>query len=104
MTQELETTILGQGIGLLRGLKSIAEMQYLDYLLYAFQTMADDIATLHYRTHGGQISPVIIRTRGHRLEGIWHSISPMGMIIHGTRGVNICVPRKGQKQLDSIIR
>ena len=68
-------------------------MQYLDYLLYAFQTMADDIATLHYRTHGGQISPVIIRTRGHRLEGIWHSGSPMGMIIHGTRGVNICVPR-----------
>ena len=89
-----ETTILGQGIGLsLRGLKPIAEMQYLDYLLYAFQTMADDIATLHYRTHGGQISPVIIRTRGHRLEGIWHSGSPMGMIIHGTRGVNICVPR-----------
>ena len=93
-----ETTILGQGIGLsLRGLKPIAEMQYLDYLLYAFQTMADDIATLHYRTHGGQISPVIIRTRGHRLEGIWHSGSPMGMIIHGTRGVNICVPRNMTK-------
>ncbi len=89
-----ETTILGQGIGLsLRGLRPIAEMQYLDYLLYAFQTMADDIATLHYRTNGGQISPVIIRTRGHRLEGIWHSGSPMGMIIHGTRGVNLCVPR-----------
>tara|TARA_B110000240_G_scaffold172267_1_gene197157 strand:- start:3056 stop:5479 length:2424 start_codon:yes stop_codon:yes gene_type:complete len=89
-----ETTILGQGIGLsLRGLRPIAEMQYLDYLLYAFQTMADDIASLHYRTHGGQISPVIIRTRGHRLEGIWHSGSPMGMIIHGTRGVNLCVPR-----------
>ena len=89
-----ETTILGQGIGLsLRGLRPIAEIQYLDYLLYAFQTMADDIATLHYRTNGGQISPVIIRTRGHRLEGIWHSGSPMGMIIHGTRGVNLCVPR-----------
>jgi 2-oxoisovalerate dehydrogenase E1 component len=93
-----ETTILGQGIGLsLRGLRPIAEMQYLDYLLYAFQTMADDIATLHYRTHGGQISPVIIRTRGHRLEGIWHSGSPMGMVIHGTRGVNLCVPRNMTK-------
>ena len=89
-----ESTILGQGIGLsLRGLRPIAEIQYLDYLLYAFQTMADDIASLHYRTHGGQISPVIIRTRGHRLEGIWHSGSPMGMIISGTRGVNLCVPR-----------
>jgi pyruvate/2-oxoglutarate/acetoin dehydrogenase E1 component len=93
-----EITILGQGIGLsLRGLRPIAEIQYLDYLLYAFQTMADDIATLHYRTHGGQISPVIIRTRGHRLEGIWHSGSPMGMIIHGTRGVNLCVPRNMTK-------
>ncbi len=89
-----ETTILGQGIGLsLRGLRPIAEIQYLDYLLYAFQTIADDIASLHYRSHGGQISPVIIRTRGHRLEGIWHSGSPMGMIISGTRGVNLCVPR-----------
>ncbi len=84
-----EATILGQGIGMsLRGLRPIAEMQYLDYLLYAFQTMADDIASLHYRTHGGQSAPVIIRTRGHRLEGIWHSGSPMGMIISGTRGVN----------------
>ena len=93
-----ETTILGQGIGMsLRGLRPIAEMQYLDYLLYAFQTMADDIASLHYRTHGGQISPVIIRTRGHRLEGIWHSGSPMGMVIHGTRGVNLCVPRNMTK-------
>ena len=93
-----EATILGQGIGLsLRGLRPIAEIQYLDYLLYAFQTMADDLATLHYRTHGGQISPVIIRTRGHRLEGIWHSGSPMGMIINGTRGVNICVPRNMTK-------
>ncbi|SVE03870.1 uncharacterized protein METZ01_LOCUS456724, partial [marine metagenome] len=93
-----EATILGQGIGLsLRGLRPIAEIQYLDYLLYAFQTMADDLASLHYRTHGGQISPVIIRTRGHRLEGIWHSGSPMGMIINGTRGVNICVPRNMTK-------
>ena len=93
-----ESTILGQGIGLsLRGLRPIAEIQYLDYLLYAFQTIADDIASLHYRTHGGQISPVIIRTRGHRLEGIWHSGSPMGMIIHGTRGVNLCVPRNMTK-------
>ena len=93
-----EITILGQGIGLsLRGLRPIAEIQYLDYLLYAFQTMADDVATLHYRTHGGQISPVIIRTRGHRLEGIWHSGSPMGMVIHGTRGVNLCVPRNMTK-------
>ena len=93
-----EATILGQGIGLsLRGFRPIAEIQYLDYLLYAFQTMADDLATLHYRTHGGQISPVIIRTRGHRLEGIWHSGSPMGMIINGTRGVNICVPRNMTK-------
>jgi len=93
-----ETTILGQGIGLsLRGFRPIAEIQYLDYLLYAFQTMADDVATLSYRTHGGQISPVIIRTRGHRLEGIWHSGSPMGMIIHGTRGMNVCVPRNMTK-------
>jgi len=81
----------------LRGLRPIAEIQYLDYLLYAFQTMADDIASLHYRTHGGQTAPVIIRTRGHRLEGIWHSGSPMGMIIHGTRGVNLCVPRNMTK-------
>jgi len=93
-----ETTILGQGIGMsLRGLRPIAEIQYLDYLLYAFQTMADDMASLHYRTHGGQTAPVIIRTRGHRLEGIWHSGSPMGMIIHGTRGVNLCVPRNMTK-------
>ncbi|NQZ55765.1 MAG: transketolase, partial [Candidatus Nitrosopelagicus sp.] len=93
-----ETTILGQGIGMsLRGLRPIAEIQYLDYLLYAFQTMVDDIASLHYRTYGGQIAPVIIRTRGHRLEGIWHSGSPMGMIISGTRGVNLCVPRNMTK-------
>ncbi len=89
-----EATIIGQGIGLaLRGLRPIAEMQYLDYVIYGFQPMVDDISSLHYRTHGGQISPIIIRTRGHRLEGIWHSGSPMGMIIHGTRGINICVPR-----------
>jgi 2-oxoisovalerate dehydrogenase E1 component len=89
-----EATILGQGIGLaLRGLRPIAEIQYLDYLLYCFQGMSDDLASLRYRTAGGQASPVIIRTRGHRLEGIWHSGSPMGMIIHGIRGIHVCVPR-----------
>jgi pyruvate/2-oxoglutarate/acetoin dehydrogenase E1 component len=89
-----EATIVGQGIGLaLRGLRPIAEIQYLDYLLYALETMSDDIATLHYRTKGGQKCPLIIRTRGHRLEGIWHSGSPMGMIIHALRGINILVPR-----------
>ena len=89
-----EATIIGQGIGLsLRGLRPIAEMQYLDYVIYGFQPMVDDISSLYYRTHGQQISPLIIRTRGHRLEGIWHSGSQMGMIIHGTRGMNLCVPR-----------
>ena len=89
-----EATIIGQGIGLsLRGLKPIAEMQYLDYVIYGFQTMVDDIASLHYRTHGGQITPLIIRTRGHRLEGIWHSGSPMGMLLNGTKGMYLCVPR-----------
>jgi pyruvate/2-oxoglutarate/acetoin dehydrogenase E1 component len=89
-----EATIIGQGIGLsLRGLKPIAEMQYLDYVIYGFQPMVDDIASLHYRTHGGQITPLIIRTRGHRLEGIWHSGSPMGMLLNGTRGMYLCVPR-----------
>ncbi len=89
-----EATIVGQGIGLaLRGLRPIAEIQYLDYLLYALQTLSDDLATLHYRTKGGQKAPVIIRTRGHRLEGIWHSGSPMGMIIHALRGIHVCVPR-----------
>lgn len=89
-----EATILGQGIGMaLRGLRPIAEIQYLDYLLYCFQTLSDDLATLRYRTKGGQTAPVIIRTRGHRLEGIWHSGSPMGMIINGVRGVHVCVPR-----------
>lgn len=89
-----EATILGQGIGLaMRGLRPIAEIQYLDYLLYALQIMSDDLATVHYRTKGGQKAPVIIRTRGHRLEGIWHSGSPMGAIIHSLRGIYVCVPR-----------
>tara|TARA_B100000900_G_C20596890_1_gene723810 strand:- start:1734 stop:4157 length:2424 start_codon:yes stop_codon:yes gene_type:complete len=89
-----EATIIGQGIGLsLRGLKPIAEMQYLDYVIYGFQPMVDDISSLFYRTHGGQITPLIIRTRGHRLEGIWHSGSQMGMLINGTRGIYLCVPR-----------
>lgn len=89
-----ETTIIGQGIGMaLRGLRPIAEIQYLDYLIFALQTLSDDLATLHYRTKGGQKSPLIIRTRGHRLEGVWHSGSPMGMIIHSLRGLNILVPR-----------
>ncbi len=89
-----ETTIVGQGIGMaMRGLRPIAEIQYLDYLLYALQIMSDDLATVQYRTKGGQKAPLIIRTRGHRLEGIWHSGSPMGMIVHALRGVNICVPR-----------
>lgn len=89
-----ENTILGQGIGLaLRGLRPIAEIQYLDYILYCFQGMSDDLASLHYRTAGGQAAPVIIRTRGHRLEGIWHAGSPMGMILNGIRGIHLCVPR-----------
>jgi pyruvate/2-oxoglutarate/acetoin dehydrogenase E1 component/TPP-dependent pyruvate/acetoin dehydrogenase alpha subunit len=89
-----EQTIMGQGIGLaLRGLRPIAEIQYLDYLLYGLQTLSDDLATLHYRTSGLQSCPMIIRTRGHRLEGIWHSGSPMGMIINSLRGLYVCVPR-----------
>jgi pyruvate/2-oxoglutarate/acetoin dehydrogenase E1 component/TPP-dependent pyruvate/acetoin dehydrogenase alpha subunit len=89
-----ENTIIGQAIGAsLRGLRPIAEIQYLDYLIYALQVMSDDIATLQYRTKGGQKAPVIIRTRGHRLEGIWHSGSPMGMIIHAVRGIHVLVPR-----------
>jgi len=89
-----ETTILGQGIGMsLRGLRPIAEIQYLDYLMYCFQTLSDDVATVRYRTKGGQAYPLIVRTRGHRLEGIWHAGSPMGMIIHGLRGMHVCVPR-----------
>lgn len=88
-----EATILGQGIGMaLRGLRPIAEIQYLDYLLYCFQGLSDDLATVHYRSAGGQKAPVIIRTRGHRLEGIWHTGSPMGMIINGIRGIHVCVP------------
>jgi len=89
-----EATIMGQAIGLsMRGLRPIAEIQYLDYLLYALQIMSDDLATVQYRTKGGQKAPVIIRTRGHRLEGIWHSGSPMGMIINSVRGIHVCVPR-----------
>lgn len=89
-----EATIMGQGIGLaMRGLRPIAEIQYLDYLLYGLQILSDDLATLQYRTKGGQKSPLIIRTRGHRLEGIWHSGSPMGMIINALRGIHILVPR-----------
>ena len=88
-----EATILGQGIGMaIRGLRPIAEIQYLDYLLYCFQGLSDDLATIRYRTKGGQAAPVIVRTRGHRLEGIWHAGSPMGMIVHGLRGVHVCVP------------
>ncbi len=89
-----EATIVGQAIGLaLRGLRPIAEIQYLDYLLYALQIMSDDLATIQYRTKGGQKAPVIVRTRGHRLEGIWHSGSPMGMIVNSVRGIHVCVPR-----------
>lgn len=89
-----EATILGQGIGMsLRGLRPIAEIQYLDYLLYCFQSLSDDVSTLRYRTAGGQAYPLIVRTRGHRLEGIWHSGSPMGVLINGLRGMHICVPR-----------
>jgi pyruvate/2-oxoglutarate/acetoin dehydrogenase E1 component/TPP-dependent pyruvate/acetoin dehydrogenase alpha subunit len=89
-----EASIMGQGIGMaLRGLRPIAEIQYLDYLLYGLQPLSDDLASLQYRTKGGQKCPLIIRTRGHRLEGIWHAGSPMGMIINALRGVNICVPR-----------
>jgi len=89
-----ECTILGQGIGLaLRGLRPIAEIQYLDYLLYAIQIMSDDLACLQYRTKGGQKAPVIVRTRGHRLEGVWHAGSPMGMILGSLRGIHVLVPR-----------
>jgi pyruvate/2-oxoglutarate/acetoin dehydrogenase E1 component/TPP-dependent pyruvate/acetoin dehydrogenase alpha subunit len=89
-----EATILGQGIGLaMRGLRPIAEIQYLDYILYCLQGLSDDLATLHYRTKGGQKAPVIVRTRGHRLEGIWHSGSPMAGIINLVKGINVLVPR-----------
>ena len=93
-----EASILGQGIGMaMRGLRPIAEIQYLDYLLYAIQIMSDDLATLQYRTAGKQKAPLIIRTRGHRLEGIWHSGSPMGMIINSIRGIHVLVPRNMTK-------
>lgn len=93
-----ECTIIGQGIGMaMRGLRPIAEIQYLDYLLYAIQVMSDDLATVQYRTKGGQKAPLIISTRGHRLEGIWHSGSPMGMIVNSVRGINVCVPRNMMK-------
>ncbi len=89
-----ECTIVGQAIGMaMRGLRPIAEIQYLDYILYALQIMSDDLATLRWRTEGGQKAPVIVRTRGHRLEGIWHSGSPMAGIIHLVRGIYVCVPR-----------
>jgi len=89
-----ELTIMGQGIGLaMRGLRPIAEIQYIDYMLYGLQTLSDDAATMHFRTKGLQSCPIIVRTRGHRLEGIWHSGSPMGMLVHSLRGFVICVPR-----------
>jgi len=89
-----ELTIIGQGMGLaLRGLRPITEIQYLDYLLFALEPLSDDVCTTHYRTKGQQSVPLIVRTRGHRLEGIWHSGSPMGMIINSLRGMYVCVPR-----------
>ncbi len=89
-----ELTIIGQGIGLaLRGLRPIAEIQYLDYLLYGLQPLSDDVCTTHFRTAGQQSCPLIVRTRGHRLEGIWHSGSPMGVVINALRGMYVCVPR-----------
>jgi 2-oxoisovalerate dehydrogenase E1 component len=89
-----ECTIIGQGIGLaLRGLRPIAEIQYLDYFIYALQILSDDLACLQYRTKGGQKAPLIIRTRGHRLEGVWHAGSPIGMILHSLRGIYLLVPR-----------
>ena len=89
-----EATIIGQGMGLaMRGLRPIAEIQYLDYLLYSITVLSDDLASLSYRTRGGQRAPLIIRTRGHRLEGIWHSGSPLGFILNAMRGIHICVPR-----------
>jgi pyruvate/2-oxoglutarate/acetoin dehydrogenase E1 component len=93
-----ECTIIGQGIGMaMRGLRPIAEIQYLDYLLYAIQLLSDDLSTLQYRTKGGQKAPLIVSTRGHRLEGIWHSGSPMGMIVNSLRGMHVCVPRNMTK-------
>jgi pyruvate/2-oxoglutarate/acetoin dehydrogenase E1 component len=89
-----ELTIMGQGIGMaFRGLRPIAEIQYIDYMLYGLEPLSDDLASLQYRTAGKQTAPLIVRTRGHRLEGIWHSGSPMGTLIHSLRGLHICVPR-----------
>lgn len=89
-----ECSIIGQGIGTaLRGLRPMAEIQYLDYIHYALMTLSDDLASLQYRTKGGQKAPVIVRTRGHRLEGVWHAGSPIGMLLHSLRGMLICVPR-----------
>ncbi|WP_431217725.1 alpha-ketoacid dehydrogenase subunit beta [Puia sp. P3] len=89
-----ELTIMGQGIGMaFRGLRPIAEIQYIDYLLYGLQPLSDDLASLQYRTAGRQTAPLIVRTRGHRLEGIWHSGSPMGLILGSLRGLHVCVPR-----------
>lgn len=89
-----EATIIGQGLGMaMRGLRPIAEIQYFDYLLYGLQVLSDDLATLHYRTNGGQKAPLIVSTRGHRLEGIWHSGSPLSMVINSIRGVHVAVPR-----------
>ena len=89
-----EMTIIGQGLGLaFRGLRPIAEIQYLDYLTFALNILSDDLATVSYRTKGGQIAPLIVRTRGHRLEGIWHAGSPIGMILNSMKGIHLCVPR-----------
>jgi pyruvate/2-oxoglutarate/acetoin dehydrogenase E1 component len=89
-----EATIIGQGIGMaMRGLRPIAEIQYLDYMLYGLKPWSDDVATMLYRTRGGQKCPLIVRTRGHRLEGIWHSGSPIGMLLNSIRGMYLCVPR-----------
>ena len=89
-----ELTIMGQGIGLaMRGLRPIAEIQYLDYLLYGLTVLSDDAASLHYPSAGTQVAPIIVRTRGHRLEGIWHSGSPMGLLINALKGFRLCVPR-----------
>jgi pyruvate/2-oxoglutarate/acetoin dehydrogenase E1 component len=89
-----EMSIMGQGIGMaMRGLRPIAEIQYLDYLIYGLVPLSDDVASMRFRTCGSQAAPLIVRTRGHRLEGIWHSGSPMGVIIHSLRGIHVCVPR-----------
>jgi pyruvate/2-oxoglutarate/acetoin dehydrogenase E1 component len=89
-----ELTIMGQGVGMaMRGLRPFAEIQYLDYLLFGLQVLSDDAATLHYRSSGRQVAPIIVRTRGHRLEGIWHSGSPLGLIISALKGFHVCVPR-----------